>query len=103
MAERRAYRFFSRDRPPRSDPAGDVMSRAGAKGMKITRVEKPLPPPAAAIWHGTSIDGSRNLQWFYWPRHWLHVREQDEINPRCWMNVDPPPGAKRAVLKAIRR
>jgi hypothetical protein len=70
--------------------------------MKITRIEKPDPKPAAPIWSGTAVDGSRNLEWFLWPRHWLHVREQDNVNPRCWMNVEPPEGAKKAILKAIR-
>jgi hypothetical protein len=50
--------------------------------MKITGIEKPLPTPAAPIWSGTAVDGSRNFQWFYWPRHWLHVREQDKTCPR---------------------
>jgi hypothetical protein len=68
--------------------------------MKITSIAK--PDPGANIWSGKAKIGNRNLEWFYWPRHWLHVREQDEINPRCWMNVDPPAGARPAVLKAVR-
>jgi hypothetical protein len=70
--------------------------------MKITRIDKPLPMPAAPVWSGAASDGSRNFLWYYWPRHWLNVQEQDEINPRCWMNIDPPAGAKKAVLKAVR-
>jgi hypothetical protein len=70
--------------------------------MKITSIEKPLPQPAAPIWSGTAVDGSRNFEWFFWPRHWLHVREQDKTCPRAWINVDPPTGAKKAVLKAVR-
>jgi len=70
--------------------------------MKVTGIEKPLPTPAAPVWSGTATEAGKNLQWFYWPRNWLHVREQDEINPRCWLNVDPPSDAKRAVLKAVR-
>jgi hypothetical protein len=72
--------------------------------MQITSIEKPDPKPAAPIWSGTAVDGSRNLQWFYWPRHWLHVRELDPTYPdgQLWMNIDPPEGAKKAVLKAVR-
>jgi hypothetical protein len=71
--------------------------------MKITGIKRPLPKPAAPIWSGTATtEAGKNLLWYYWPRHWLHVQEQDEINPRCWMNVDPPAGAKKAVLRAVR-
>jgi hypothetical protein len=27
---------------------------------------------------------------------------QDEMNLRCFMNIDPPAGARQVVLKAIR-
>jgi hypothetical protein len=70
--------------------------------VKITGIEKPPPPPVAPVWSGTAEEAGKNLQWFYWPSNWLHIREQDDINPRCWMNVDPPAGARRAVLKAVR-
>jgi hypothetical protein len=70
--------------------------------MKITGIKRPLPKPAAPIWTGTATAAGKNLIWYYWPRHWLHVQEQDEINPHCWMNVDPPGGVKKAVLKAVR-
>jgi hypothetical protein len=70
--------------------------------MKITGIENPRPQPAAPIWSGTATNAGKNLLWYYWPRHWLHVQEQDEINPRCWMNVDPPAGAKKGVLRAVR-
>jgi hypothetical protein len=63
----------------------------------ITSVEK-----GSGIWHGTAMLDNKNLKWFYSPRRMFDVQEQDERNPRCWMNVDPPHGAKRAVLKAIR-
>jgi hypothetical protein len=53
-------------------------------------------------WAGSASDGAKNYLWYYWPRSRLHFQEQDEINPRCWMNVDTPDGFKRAVLKAVR-
>jgi hypothetical protein len=68
--------------------------------MMITGIER--PPAGSTIWSGTAEQGSQKLQWFYWPRNWLHVREQDSINPKCWMNIEPPDGAKQAVLKAVR-
>jgi hypothetical protein len=70
--------------------------------MQITSIKKAHPKPAAPIWSGTAVDGSKNYEWFYWPRCWLHVREQDKLVPQAWMNVDPPDGAKKAVLKAVR-
>jgi hypothetical protein len=70
--------------------------------MEVTSVEKPLPRPAAPIWSGNAEIGTRNLEWFYWPRHWLHVREQEPNNPRCWMNIETPEGFREEVLKAIR-
>jgi hypothetical protein len=68
----------------------------------ITGIDKPHPRPAAPAWSGTAVQDGRNLKWYYWPRHWLHVQEQDERNPRCWMNAEPSAGARRAVQKAIR-
>jgi hypothetical protein len=70
--------------------------------MKITSIKKPLPQPAAPIWSGAATETGKNFLWYYWPRHWLHFQEQDEINPRAWMNIDPPAGAKKAILRAIR-
>jgi hypothetical protein len=32
-----------------------------------------------------------------------HLQKQDDINPRCWMNVEPPNGARQIVLKAVDR
>jgi hypothetical protein len=53
-----------------------------------------LARPGANIWSGTARIGRRNFLWFYWPRNWLHVQEQDGRNPRCWMNIDPPAGTR---------
>jgi hypothetical protein len=30
------------------------------------------------------------------------MAEQDEINPRCFMNIEPPDGARQIVLRAVR-
>jgi|SRR5580692_6223280 hypothetical protein len=52
-------------------------------------------------WWGTAIDGDDKYQWFYTPRSRFAVRIEER--PRMWSNIDnPPPSAKRAVLKAIR-
>jgi hypothetical protein len=69
--------------------------------MKITSVEK--PDPGATIWSGRAKIGTRTLEWFYWPRHWLHVRKRDRRNPHCWMNIEPPQGAREAIQRAIRK
>jgi hypothetical protein len=70
--------------------------------IEVTGIVK--PDPGAAVWSGTAkVSGRRALQWFYWPRNWLHVREQDDRNPRCWMNVDPEEGWREQVLRAIRK
>jgi hypothetical protein len=74
-------------------PAGAV--------IKITSVEK--PDRGATIWSGKAKIGTHTLEWFYWPRHWLHVREQDDRNPRCWMNIETPEGFREAVQRAIRK
>jgi hypothetical protein len=67
--------------------------------MKITKIEKHT---GSGIWHGTAIVGGKNHTWFYQPRSFLHMAVQDEINPRCFMNLEPPDGARQVVLKAVR-
>jgi hypothetical protein len=54
------------------------------------------------MWHGTASEGDKNYMWYYRPRSLLKFTEQERYIPDCWMNVDPPHGAKPAVLKAIR-
>ena len=67
--------------------------------MKITKIEKHT---GSRMWHGTATIGARNYMFYFRPRSFLHMTEQDEINPRCWMNVEPPEGARQIVLKAVR-
>jgi hypothetical protein len=69
--------------------------------MKITKIDK--PDQGATVWSGRAKTGTRTLEWFYWPRHWLHVREQQPGNPRVWINIEPPEGLKQQVLNAVRR
>jgi hypothetical protein len=69
--------------------------------VKITSIEK--PDLGATVWSGKAKIGTRNLEWFYWPRNWLHVREQDERNPRCFMNIETPEGLREEILRAVRR
>jgi hypothetical protein len=85
--------------PPASPPRPGL-NRRGAVA-KITSIEK--PDPGATIMSGAAKIGTRSLQWFYWPRNWLHVREQDRRNPHCWMNIETPEGFREEVLKAVRR
>ena len=67
--------------------------------MIITSIELHA---ASGQWHGTAYAGAKNYLWYYRPRSFLHMQEQHELNPRCWMNVEPSESAKPAVLKAIR-
>jgi hypothetical protein len=67
--------------------------------MKITKIEKAA---GSGLWHGTAIVGGKNHTWFYRPRSFLHMAVQDEINPRCFMYIEPPDGARQIVLKAVR-
>jgi hypothetical protein len=54
------------------------------------------------MWWGTASDHHGNYQWYYEPRSRLSMMKQEPLIPRCWMNIDPPLGAKRAILKAVR-
>jgi hypothetical protein len=67
--------------------------------MQITSIERHA---GSGQWLGTAHDGAKNYLWYYQPRSFLHMQEQDERNPRCWMNVEPPDGARQIVLKAVR-
>jgi hypothetical protein len=29
-------------------------------------------------------------------------KDTDDLNPECWMNVEPPRGATRAIVEAVR-
>jgi hypothetical protein len=84
-------------------PQQDTHRTRAARGavMLITSVVK--PNQGANIWSGTATIGPRNFLWFYWPRNWLHVQEQDGRIPQCWMNVEAPAGAREQVQRAIRR
>jgi len=67
--------------------------------MNITSIERHA---GSGMWHGTATHAGKNCMWYFRPRSWLHVHEQDERNPRCWMNVEPPDNARQIVLKAVR-
>ncbi|TYL91327.1 hypothetical protein FXB40_28925 [Bradyrhizobium rifense] len=73
--------------------------RRDGDSMNITSIERHA---GSGMWHGTAVHEGRSLMWYYRPRSWLHVHEQDERNPKCWMNVDPPPGARHLVVHAVR-
>jgi hypothetical protein len=67
--------------------------------MKITKIEKHA---GSGQWYGTASDAAKNFLWFYQPQRFLHFQEQDERNPRSWMSVETPEGARQIVLKAVR-
>ena len=80
-------------------------------GMIITDIE--APPQGNYIWSGMAIHEDNHLQWFnrldgsYFlvRKEAVGCRQIDENGDlwRCFMNVDDPPdGAKKAVLRAIR-
>jgi hypothetical protein len=68
--------------------------------MKITSINKPMK--RCTMWWGEATEGEKNYHWFFTPRRFLQLQVQDEVNPRCWMNIEPPDGARHIVLKAIR-
>jgi hypothetical protein len=75
------------------------MSRRKEGCTKITKIEKHA---GSGIWRGVASGSAGNYLWFYTPRGSLCFQKQDERNPRCWMNVDPPDDARKIVLKAVR-
>jgi hypothetical protein len=68
--------------------------------MKITSIEF---HQGSGMWHGHAVAGGKNHEWFYRPRERLLVREQDDLNPKCWMNIETPEGARKAIVKAVRK
>jgi hypothetical protein len=70
-------------------PAADVMQVTGIETMD-------------QVASGYAVAGARKLEWFYRPGGFFRVREEQRDIPGCWMNIDPPVGAKRAVLAALR-
>ena len=73
---------------------------ASAVALKITSINTPMA--RCTQWSGMASAGDKNYEWFYEPRSYLHMREQDGRNPRCWMNIEPLKGARRVVLSAVR-
>jgi hypothetical protein len=68
--------------------------------MKITGIEKPLK--LCTQWSGTASNGDANYQWYYTPGSRFSMLKQEPGMPRVWMQVDPPSGARRTVVRAIR-
>jgi hypothetical protein len=69
--------------------------------MQITSANN-KPAKYEDLWWGTAIAGDDKFEWFYQPKLYLHMRREEPRIPGCWMNLDPPRRAKRAVLEAIR-
>ena len=68
------------------------------QALKITTINKPMK--GCTQWWGTAIEGEKNYDWFYEPRSRLCVREEER--PGCFTNIEPPHGARRKVVKAVR-
>jgi hypothetical protein len=78
--------------------------------MKISSIKS--PPEGCDLWSGMAIQDGARIQWFIeLDGSSFHVREEDlgcrRIDKNgdqwyCFMDVEPPDGAKEAVLKAIR-
>jgi hypothetical protein len=65
--------------------------------MKITSIHQ-----GSAMWHGTATADGKKFKWYYRPRSLFDMTEEEGSIPNCWINIDPPAGAKEAVLKAVR-
>jgi hypothetical protein len=61
-----------------------------------------LPMKRCTMWWGTAIDGNKNYEGFYEPRARLRVRKEEPRISGCFMNIDPPRGARRKIVKAVR-
>lgn len=82
-----------------SNTAASMPRLHRGRTMDILTVEK---HSGSGQWFGEAVHEGRRYKWYYRPRGWLHVHEQDERNPRCWMNISPTAGMRTAVLKAVR-
>jgi hypothetical protein len=54
------------------------------------------------MWWGTAIEGLKNYEWFYNPRSRFCVREEEPGITGCFMNIEPPQGARRKIVNAVR-
>jgi hypothetical protein len=68
--------------------------------MKVTSINKLMK--RCAQWWGTASSGDEKYEWFYEPRSYVQMRKEEPQIPGCFMNIDPPAGAKEAILKAVR-
>jgi len=68
--------------------------------MKITSINKPMK--RCIMWWGTAIEGDKNYEWFYQPRSRFMIRKEEPGISGCFMNIDPPHGARRKIVKAVR-
>jgi hypothetical protein len=68
--------------------------------MKITTINKPMK--RCTQWWGTGIDGDKNYEWFYEPRSRFAMREEEPNIPGSFTYIEPPDGARRIVVKAVR-
>ena len=93
---------------PKSAPAATTTAPAADASKGMSKADKKAEAkakrrwPAAAdskltvttikldgIWHGTASGEAKRYLWYYEPRGFLHLMEQDDINPRAWMYVSP--------------
>jgi hypothetical protein len=80
-----------------SKPSSRKSVKPAAGVMQVTSIET-----MGQVASGYAVAGAQKLEWFYRPGGFFRVREQQRDIPDCWMNIDPPVGARRAVLAALR-
>jgi hypothetical protein len=67
--------------------------------MQITSIER---HDGSGMWHGSAIAGDKKYLWYYRPRGMFRISEEEGSIPNCWINIEPVPKVRSAVLKAIR-
>jgi hypothetical protein len=64
--------------------------------MQITSISKPMK--RCTMWWGTASYDDGNYEWFYEPRRGLCMRKKEVRIRDCFMNIQPPEGARRTIV-----
>jgi hypothetical protein len=68
--------------------------------FKITTIKRPLK--RGIMWSGTAVNDGKRCLWYYAPRFRLSIKEEEDGIPNCFMDIDPPTGARGKILNAVR-